>query len=174
MNGRKWIWVVAGYVVAYMAAQAAVYVRIQHTMGPEAQASAGMYAFGDAALGVMVFVGLALIPTVLALWWLRRNERFWVALAILCLAVAATGPICLALAAGIPALNPAPRSWLVGMEAFGSLRLIGTPLFAAVVLACMVMTPPGRARRMMFVATWIEAGTLAYWLLALFVRHRLL
>jgi hypothetical protein len=47
--------VLAGYVAAVLAAAAALEVRLLDTQGPDAQASAGMYAFGDAMLFLAVF-----------------------------------------------------------------------------------------------------------------------
>ena len=47
--------VLAGYVAAVLVANAAVAVRIANTSGPDAQASAGMYAFGDGLLFIAVF-----------------------------------------------------------------------------------------------------------------------
>ena len=46
---RKTIWVLAGYFVAFALASITVAVRIA-TSGPDAQASSGMYAFGDSLL----------------------------------------------------------------------------------------------------------------------------
>jgi hypothetical protein len=68
--------VVAGYVAAVLAASAAVAVRIANTSGPDAQASAGMYALGDSLLFVAVFSAVALVPTGLALWFLRPYRWF--------------------------------------------------------------------------------------------------
>ena len=80
----------AGYVAAVMAADAAVAVRIANTSGPDAQASAGMYAFGDGLLFVAVFSAVAIFPTGLALWFLRPYRWFWVGLSVTALAIAAT------------------------------------------------------------------------------------
>ena len=82
--------VLAGYVVAVLGANAAVEVRIAHTSGPDAQASAGMYAFGDGLLFIAVFGAAALVPTGLALWFLRPCRWFWVVLSVAALAVAIT------------------------------------------------------------------------------------
>jgi hypothetical protein len=59
--------VLAGYVAAVLAASAAVAVRVAHTSGPDAQASAGMYAFGDGLVFIAVFSAVAVFPTGLAL-----------------------------------------------------------------------------------------------------------
>lgn len=59
--------VAVGYIAAFLIASAAVGVRLANTSGPDAQASSGMYAFGDALLFVAVFGVAALVPTGAAL-----------------------------------------------------------------------------------------------------------
>ena len=83
--------VLAGYVAAVLLASAAVAVRIANTSGPDAQASAGMYAFGDGLVFIAVFSAVALVPTGLALWFLRPCRRFWMVLSVAVLVVAAMG-----------------------------------------------------------------------------------
>jgi hypothetical protein len=63
--------VTAGYVAAFLMASAAVAIRVASTSGPDAQASSGMYAFGDALLFVAVCGVAALVPTGVALFFLR-------------------------------------------------------------------------------------------------------
>lgn len=67
--------VVAGYVVAFAIASAAVAVRIATMSRAEAAAAGGMYAFGDLALFVIVFGALSVIPTVAALFFLLSRRR---------------------------------------------------------------------------------------------------
>src|SRR4051812_47540036 len=88
--------VVLGLVLAFVAAWVAVDLRQRATQGPDAQASAGMYAFGDLVLGVGVFGVLALIPAALALVWLRPVARFWSALVAGALLFALIGVLALA------------------------------------------------------------------------------
>jgi len=80
-----------GYIVAFLMASAAVAIRVANTSGPDAQASSGMYAFGDALLFVAVFGVSALVPTAAALFFLRPYRHFWTVLSALGLAVAVTG-----------------------------------------------------------------------------------
>ena len=65
--------VIGGYVAACLAASGAVYVNGLFTQNAAAQASAGMYAFGDLILFVGIFGVLALLPTGLALYFLLRK-----------------------------------------------------------------------------------------------------
>jgi hypothetical protein len=83
--------VAGGYVVAFLMASAAAAVRVANTRGPDAQASSGMYAFGDALLFVAVFGVSALVPTGAVLFFLRPYRHFWIVLSALGLAVAFTG-----------------------------------------------------------------------------------
>ena len=65
--------VIGGYVMACLVASGAVYVYQLFTQDAAAQASAGMYAFGDFILFVGIFGVLALFPTGLALYFLLRK-----------------------------------------------------------------------------------------------------
>jgi len=62
--------VIGGYMAACLVASGAVYVNGLFTQNAAAQASAGMYAFGDFILFLGVFGVLALFPTGLALYFL--------------------------------------------------------------------------------------------------------
>jgi hypothetical protein len=66
--------VIGGYVLACLAACGVVFVYQLFTQGKAAQASAGMYAFGDFLLFVGVFAILALFPTGLAFYFLLKNS----------------------------------------------------------------------------------------------------
>lgn len=67
--------VVGGYVAAFVIATGAVAVHEATLNQAEASAAGGMYAIGDLALFVIVFVGLSLIPTVAALFFLLSRRR---------------------------------------------------------------------------------------------------
>ena len=67
--------VISGYAVACLVASGAVYVNQLFTQNAAAQASGGMYAFGDLLLFIGVFGVLALLPTGLALYFLVRAFR---------------------------------------------------------------------------------------------------
>jgi len=65
--------VIGGYVAACLIASGAVYVNGLFTQNSAAQASAGMYAFGDLILFIGIFGFLALFPTGLAFFFLLRK-----------------------------------------------------------------------------------------------------
>lgn len=65
--------VIGGYVAVCLVASGVVYVNGLFTQNAAAQASAGMFAFGDFILFVGIFGVLALFPTGLALYFLLRK-----------------------------------------------------------------------------------------------------
>jgi hypothetical protein len=98
-----------GYVGAFLIASAAVAIRVANTSGADAQASSGMYAFGDSYLFIAVFGLLALVPTGAALHFLRPYRRLWVVLSALGLSVALTGAAAASLfVLGRHAVGPPP------------------------------------------------------------------
>jgi len=137
--------VALGLVVAFAVAWIAVEVRQRTTQGPDAQASAGMYAFGDLLLGVAVFGVIALLPLALGLYWLRPVARFWSALVGGALLFAMTG--ILALAAGLIA-GGSTSSWLL----LAHVRFGLMPLSALALLACALFAPQPRQRWLLLVS----------------------
>jgi hypothetical protein len=127
--------VLAGYGTAFLLTCAFFYVR-EFVMPQDAQASAGMQAFADLFLFLAMFGTLSLIPTGLALFFLRKSARFWSVFSILCLAFAATGPvsaICI------------QRSW-GALEFFKIPRVLGAPLFCLAFLIAAALVPTRRVR----------------------------
>lgn len=153
--------VLGGYSAALIAACVAVYVRQLHTQGPDAQASAGMYAFGDGMLFLAVFGGVALLPTGLGLYFLRPVRAFWTLLAIPALVLALTGPVC----AGALELARHWQGAPVCVQVFASLgvlRMLVAPLLAPAFLLCTCLAPTRIARWALLAATGLEGLTAAY------------
>ena len=67
--------VICGYILSCLAAMGVVYVYELLTQNAAAQASSGMYAFGDLILLVGVFGILALLPTGLGLYFLLQLRK---------------------------------------------------------------------------------------------------
>ena len=65
--------VLGGYILACLIASGVVYVNGLFTQNSAAQASSGMYAFGDFILFIGVCGVLALIPTGLAVYFLIKK-----------------------------------------------------------------------------------------------------
>src|SRR5665213_1385969 len=83
--------VAGGYVSCLLVASAAIAVRVAITGGAARQAASGMYGFGDTILFVAVFGVAALVPTGMALFFLRPGRPFWNVLSASGLVLAATG-----------------------------------------------------------------------------------
>jgi len=160
--------VLAGYAAAFLAACAAVYVRQLNTQGTDAQASAGMYAWGDAMLFGAVFGGVALFPTGLGLYFLRPLRVFWTLLAIAALALAVTGPVC---AVGLELLRPLPNppACLQLFACFAIFRALAAPLLAPAILLGGCIAPTRFARWALLGATALEGVTAAYSLVHWFI-----
>ena len=161
--------VAGGYVAAFLTASAVIAVRIASTSGPDAQASSGMYAFGDALLFAAVFGVCALVPTGAALLFLRPYRRFWIVLSALSLAVAFTGiTTAILFAVGRHATGSPLATW----AGFSVLRILVAPLLALTFLVCMIFSPYRSPRVTFLAATVMEGAVSAYggavWFVPLF------
>jgi hypothetical protein len=157
--------VLAGYVVAYLVADEALYLRQLQTQGdPAVQASAGMYAFGDFLLFIEVFGVLAIIPTVLTLYFLRPFHTFWLVFSIGCLALAATGlaaTVVVVLAHNLSA----NRSVWGTLACFGVLRTLIAPVLAPGFMVSALAAPTWPCRWTLFAAAVIEGVAGVSWFL---------
>ena len=152
--------VAAGYVGAIILASAAVAVRVAQTSGPEAQAASGMYAFGDSVLFIAVFGVAALVPTAIALVFLRPYRAFWNVVSAFGLAIAATSVA----AVGLYAFgrNVVGTSPLALWGALSVLRILVAPILACVFLVCTILSPYRVPRRVFLASTVMEAAVTAY------------
>jgi hypothetical protein len=133
--------VAVGYVAAFLIASAAVALRVATTSGSDAQASSGMYAFGDSLLFVAVFGICALVPTGAALFLLRPYRRFWTVLSAFAVAVAVTGVTAAIL---FFVGRAVAHSALATLAALSVLRILVAPLLALTFLR--VLRSPHIAR----------------------------
>jgi len=149
--------VIAGYILACAAAFAATYINELTTRGTDAQASQGMLAFGQSMLFLLVFGGLALIPTVLAFYFLRSSEKFWNGFALLCLAFSITEIIIVVanalINAGILQISEA-SSAVVSL--FGVLGAFGAPILIIGFLGLAVIAPSRRPRMFLLASAGLE------------------
>jgi hypothetical protein len=159
--------VAAGYAAAFALAFGVTYLRMMaYENDPIAQASSGMYAFGDALLFVFTFGVAALPPTGLALYFLRPVQRFWNVIAVGALLFASTGVVA-ALVHWAERLQPQWASVLTWWPAFAILRMIIAPLVTAVFIVCAMFAPEQRPRRLLIIAAVCEGAAAAPWLLSL-------
>jgi hypothetical protein len=161
--------VAVGYIAALLVASAAVGIRLANTSGPDAQASSGMYAAGDALLFVAVFGVAALLPTGAALLFLRPYRHFWTVLSAFSLCVAITGITAVALFAISRHAAPSPLATWAGLAV---LRILVAPLLALTFLVCTILSPYFSPRLALLAATGMEAAVTAYggfiWFVPLF------
>ena len=151
--------VAGGYIAAFLVASAAVAVRLASTSGPDAQASSGMYAFGDALLFVAIFGVSALVPTAAALFFLRPYRHFWTVLSALGFAVAVTGVTAAILfAVGRHATLSPLATWVN----FSVLRILVAPLLAIIFLVCTILSPHRSPRFAFLAAALMEAAVSTY------------
>jgi hypothetical protein len=154
--------VLAGYIAAVMLADAAVAVRIANTSGPDAQASAGMYAFGDALLFLAVFSVGAIFPTGLALYFLRPYRWVWISLSIAGLAIAGTAIVSASiyiLVAHLPLPRESPLSLCA---AFAVLRMLLSPSLAVAFILAGLLAPSRASRWSLLTAAGSESVVAAY------------
>jgi hypothetical protein len=152
--------VIGGYAASWFVASAAVYVRLLHTQDAEAQASAGMHAFGDLLLFVFVFGVVALFPTGLALYYLRPHAKFWTVFSVGSLAFSLTG-LCAALVIALASTQPSQSLWGV-LASVGVLRMSPAPLLAIGFALSTFIAPNRRSRRTLLAATLIEGAVGVY------------
>ncbi len=153
--------VLTGYLIAFLVASVAAYYRLLHTQGPEAQASPGMYAFGDAILFMFVFGIIALFPTGLALYFLRPYRSFWTAMSTISLTLAVTGILATSVIAfGSSQPLHEPR-WVIA-EFLAILLMFAAPLLAAAFILSAFIAPTQRSRWALLGAAAIEGMVSAY------------
>jgi hypothetical protein len=150
--------VLAGYVVVFLVADEAVYLRQLRTqLGPAGQASAGMYAFGDFLLFIRILGVLAIVPTGLALYCLRPFARFWPLFSMGCLALALTGLAATAVMMLVHGLRANLNVWGV-LACMGFLRTLITPVLAPSFMISVVVAPTWRCRWILLAAAVIEGA----------------
>jgi len=163
--------ILAGYVIAFLAAWTAVYIGQRHRPDTWVQASAGMYAFGDTLLFAAVCGFIALFPTALALYFLRSFQTFWAIFSTACLALAVTGPIA-AFVYMFASGRALPPFWTLPVF-FSILRVLGSPLFAAAFLMSAFLAPARRSRWLLLGAAAIECAVSAFVFVHFFAPYRL-
>jgi hypothetical protein len=157
--------VIGGYAVAGFVACAAIDIRLLHHSA-QAQDAPGMYAWGDLLLFLQVFGIGALIPTWLALYFLRPVGKFWTVFSVAALPFAATG-LCAALVVALLCHQPDPSLWRSMVVAIGELREMVSPACAVIFLLATFTAPARWSRWALLGATVIEVPvgicSFVYW-----------
>ena len=155
--------VLAGYAAALLVTFAVSY--LLDWMNPSPDASGGMQAFGDLLRFVAIFGVLALGPSALALYFLRPFEKFWVALSIGSLALAATGVLS---ALMVGRTQHSPGANLV-VNFLGLMKVLGAPLFGLGFVTFALFAPTRRSRWIFVTAAAIEFAVGGYGYFCLYV-----
>ena len=162
--------IVAGYVLACLAAFAVVAIHAAATSSSDDQGSSGMYAFGDSLLFLAVFAVAAVPSTAAALYLLRSYRSFWFVLCGVALCIATTAVVALV---DYGATRTAGAGSILGSwSVLAVLRILVAPLFALVFLVCGLFAPDRAFRVALFIATAIEAAVLASGAFILFLPFR--
>lgn len=147
--------VVAGYGLAVVAAVVAGWLYDLRVVGLPYDTSGGIYAGGQLLQSVGAFLAVALVPTLLGLWFLRGNERFWNAVAVVALAFAAIGLIAVLMPLAFGTSGQSIP--LALLELLGLAQLLGVPLWFAAFSLFALLAPTRRARRTLTLAVMFEA-----------------
>ena len=180
--------VLAGYVAAFVVAL--IGATISTTRWPPEEANWGMAAFAALMAFFELFCLLALVPTAIAFWQVRRLRSIWTLLAVAALCVAAIAPVTAVvqrLGDGIVGLhprvmitaaNPATQA-LAAADIFSMLiqlvlifSVAASPVLALGFLGFALIAPTRRTRIMMATAGVAEGATAAYAVLCLIVLQR--
>ena len=144
----------AGYIGAFATAWAVVAVHIATTQGPDRRDYAAMFDFGDTLLFLGVFGLAAVLPTGVALFFLRPYRWFWRALSVAAMAMAATAAA--AFVVMLLGRDAGTRS-AASAAAVASLRILIAPLFALAFAVSTAFAPSRNPRLALLAATATEA-----------------
>jgi len=145
--------VVAGYGAALGAAIVAAHLYNAWVAALPYDTSGGMYAAGEAMSSLGAFLVVAVVPTLLALWFIRGNEKAWNGIAIASLAFAAFGLI----AVLSTFVNRSPKHVALALLGLFSLvQLLGMPLWSMAFALFALLAPTRETRRKLLYALGIE------------------
>jgi hypothetical protein len=146
--------VISGYVAAVVAAIAAAWLYDWRTSKLPYDTSGGMYAGGEAMTSIAVFLVVALVPTLVSLWFLRGNARFWNLVGVGAMAFAA---VSLASVFSVIVHPEITRNVLLTLLSLLALaQLLGAPFWFASMVLFWFLAPTRPARRMLRAAIVIE------------------
>lgn len=156
--------VAGGYLAALALAALALVAHVMATSGPDRDASSGMHALGDALVFIVAFALASVVPSGLALHFLRASTWAWPVFSGLGLTVAATGLVAIA------SLH-APQLQATFGSALAIPRIFVAPLFVALFTFVGLFSPRQASRRGLYAAAAVECCTATYgfvrWLLPL-------
>ena len=151
--------VVAGYGLAFITSVAFVAIYDRHFTAADNQTMGGMIAGAEMIYGTGIFLLVALAPTSLALWWMRKSRPVWVWFTSVGLAFAILGFAAVLLTLS---LREPPRTLLFQLASvIGVAQMLGAPLWVGGFALFAWLAPAPDLRRGMLLATAIEAAVAA-------------
>jgi len=146
--------VCAGYVLAIVAGSVASHLHDARLNAMPYDTSGGMYAAGVFMAGVAAFLVVALVPTLLALWFLRGSTRLWQAIAFASVGFAGAGLVAVLVFLMSRDTSRSPVLMIVNL--FGLAQLLGVPLWTIAFALFAAFAPTRHARRLLVTAIGIE------------------
>jgi hypothetical protein len=147
--------VTGGYVAAIGAAMLAGRAYDVQMSKMPYDTSGGMYGAGEAMSSLGAFLVVALVPTFLALWFLRRHEGFWRSAAVGAVLFAAAGLV--AVLTPLVARPESPRGAMIFVDLLGLAQLLGVPLWFGAFGVCSALAPTRASKRLLVAAVGLEA-----------------
>jgi len=145
--------VVAGYGIAIAAGVVAAWMYDARVAALPYDTSGGMYAGGEMMSSLGAFLVVSLLPTLLALWFLRNNEKFWNAIAVAAVAFACAGLV----AVLMPLVTRSTGGIALALlSLLGLAQLLGVPLWSLAFASFALLAPTRPARRKLLFAVGIE------------------
>ncbi len=155
MNGRAKVGVVgAGYLAAVASGILAAWLYNLRMAAMPYDTSGGMYAAGESLAGLAAFLVVALIPTLLGLWYLRRNRIVWLTVSFGALAFATAGLVAVLITFATRGAGQTIGLLLVELLALS--QLLGVPFWILGLALLVVLAPTPQPRRTLFVAIGVE------------------
>jgi hypothetical protein len=154
--------VLAGYLGAFLAAGLTFAFCQARAQENPAVYNSGMAAGGDGILVLAVFGAISLIPTALALYFLRSHEKFWSVFSIFSLALAATGPLAEVVNILMEKSQLSQQPLWAALGFLSLLRVGATILLAVAFLVFAILAPQKPARRRLLMAAGIEAAVFLF------------
>jgi hypothetical protein len=146
--------VLAGYAAAFAAGGWAGWAYDRRMAAMPYDTSGGMYAGGEMMTVLGVFLPVALVPTLLALWFLRHHLGFWKLIANTALAWAVVGLV--AVLAPLVFRGHVTAAPVVLLQLMSVTQMLGVPLWLAGLALLAYIAPTHEIRRTLRTAVIVE------------------
>ena len=146
--------VCAGYGLAIVAGVVAGYAYNARMSAMPYDTSGGMYAAGEFMTALGAFLVVALVPTLLVLWFQRRNGTLWLSIAWASLGFAGLGLLAVLMPLVFRGTPGHPVVEVFGL--LGIVQLLGMPLWTVAFVVFALIAPTRPARRLLAAAIGIE------------------